>query len=135
MEVMMEPAPDSPWPENVSPWELSDLGLLEALATTRTIRRFLPEPIPNRDVGRILWFASRAPSGSNRQPFQFLALQDGPRASEARTVLERAFQDRWAEESSGFGYSEAPATSRAARMDVTMNRFVSSVSQAPLIVL
>jgi nitroreductase len=131
----MELAPESPWSEDVPPWELSDLGLLEALATTRTIRRFLPEPIPDRDVGRILWFASRAPSGSNRQPFQFLALQHGPRASEARTVLENAFQDRWAEESSRFGYTEAPASSRSARMEATMNRFVSSISRAPLIVL
>jgi nitroreductase len=132
---MMEPVPESPWPENVPPWELSDLGLLEALATTRTIRRFLPEPIPDGDVGKILWFASRAPSGSNRQPFQFLVLQNGPRASEARTVLEKAFQDRWKTEGPKYGYVEAPASSRAARMDATMNRFVSSISLAPLIVL
>ena len=51
------------------------LGLLEGLATTRAIRRFRPEPIPEADLAAILWHATRAPSGSNRQPARSLVLR------------------------------------------------------------
>jgi nitroreductase len=53
------------------------VGLLEGLATTRAIRRYTDEPIPDDDLASILWHAGRAPSGSNRQPFRFLVLRDG----------------------------------------------------------
>ena len=52
--------------------------LLTGLATTRAIRRYRDEPIPEDDLASILWHATRAPSGSNRQPFRFLVLRDGP---------------------------------------------------------
>ena len=54
------------------------LDLLTGLATTRAIRRYTDEPIPDDDLASIVWHASRAPSGSNRQPFRFLVLRDGP---------------------------------------------------------
>ena len=66
------------------------------MATTRAIRRYRPEPIPDDDLGTILWHATRAPSGSNRQPFRFLVLRDGPRAVAARRVLGESFRALWA---------------------------------------
>ncbi|MGZ4786847.1 MAG: nitroreductase family protein, partial [Acidimicrobiales bacterium] len=48
------------------------IGLLEGLRTTRAIRRYRPDPIPEADLATILWHASRAPTGSNRQPFRFV---------------------------------------------------------------
>ena len=56
-----------------------DVGLLEALATTRAIRRYTDAPVGDADLEQILWHAGRAPSGSNRQPFRFLVLRDGPK--------------------------------------------------------
>ncbi|MTA69197.1 MAG: nitroreductase, partial [Actinobacteria bacterium] len=50
---------------------MSTDGSLEALnviATTRTIRRYADEQIPETDLNAIIWHATRAPSGSNRQP-------------------------------------------------------------------
>ena len=35
----------------------------------------------------ILFAATRAPSGSNRQPFRFLVLTDGPRAAQAKALI------------------------------------------------
>ena len=57
------------------------ISLLEGMATTRAIRRFTDDPIPEADLASILWHATRAPSGSNRQPFRFLVLTDGPFAT------------------------------------------------------
>src|SRR3954469_6157356 len=66
------------------------ISLLEGLATTRAIRRYLPEPIPEDDLASILWHASRAPSGSNRQAFRFVVLRDGPKATRAKAALGEA---------------------------------------------
>ena len=54
------------------------MDLLDGLATTRAVRRYRPDPIPEADLATILWHATRAPSGSNRQPARFLVLRDGP---------------------------------------------------------
>ena len=43
----------------------------------------------------ILWHAGRAPSGSNRQPFRFLVLRDGPNAVAAEALLGAAFREGW----------------------------------------
>ena len=51
---------------------VTDLSLLDGLATTRAIRRYTNEPIPEADLNKMLFAATRAPSGSNRQPFRFM---------------------------------------------------------------
>ena len=71
------------------------IGLLEGLATTRAIRRYTDELIPDDDLATILWHAGRAPSGSNRQPFRFLVLRartrgNGRQAAPRRGVPRRA---------------------------------------------
>lgn len=42
----------------------------EAIATRRSVRAFLPTPVPRAEVEAILALASRAPSGSNIQPWK-----------------------------------------------------------------
>src|SRR5581483_10043114 len=49
----------------------------EVLYTTRAIRRFKPDPIPDEIVRRLVDAAIRAPSGSNRQTWRFLFVRDG----------------------------------------------------------
>ena len=52
------------------------VGLLAGLTTTRAIRRYTADPIPDAALRDILFATTRAPSGSNRQPFRFLVLRD-----------------------------------------------------------
>jgi nitroreductase len=114
------------------------IGLLQGLATTRAIRRFRPDPIPEDDLATILWHASRAPTGSNRQPFRFLVLRDGPRALEAKAVLGNAFRAEWATKVEADGYqrgSGADPGSPKARMAATMQRFVDRFEDTPVVVL
>lgn len=42
----------------------------EAIVTRRSVRRFLPRPVERRTVERLLAVASRAPSGTNIQPWR-----------------------------------------------------------------
>lgn len=112
--------------------------LLTGLATTRAIRRYRDEPIPEEDLATILWHATRAPSGSNRQPFRFLVLRDGPAATEARRLLGEGFRALWAEKRRRDGYDEgsgADPGSPKARMAETMQRFVDRFEETPVVVL
>ena len=115
------------------------LGLLEGLATTRTIRRYTADPVPDADLAQILWHASRAPSGSNRQPVRYVILRDGPRATAARALLGTSFRRSWAAKRAADGYDAGSAAadtgSPKARMAATMQHFVDHLEAVPVIVL
>jgi len=114
------------------------LGLLEGMATTRSIRRFRPDPVPVTDLNTMLWHATRAPSGSNRQSFRFVVLRDGPRAVQARALLGEAFRAEWADKRRLDGYGTGSGSdpgSRKGRMAATMQQFVDRFEQTPVVVL
>lgn len=116
----------------------ADLTLLEGIATTRAIRRYRPEPIPVEDLNRMLFAASRAPQGSNRQGFRFVVLRDGPKATQARALLSRGALELWGEKRGRDGYDEgsgAVADSPKARIARTMQHFTDHFGEAPVIVL
>ena len=52
------------------------IGLLDGLATTRSIRRFRPDPIPDELLRSVLKAATWAPSGSNTQAWRFVVVRD-----------------------------------------------------------
>src|SRR5713226_9822051 len=71
------------------------VGLLEGLMTTRAIRRYHDEPVPAAALRAILFAATRAPSGSNRQPFRFIVLTDGPKAAAAKRLISASAARIW----------------------------------------
>jgi nitroreductase len=112
--------------------------LLDAIATTRAIRRYRPDPIPDADLATILWAASRAPTGSNRQPYRMLVLRDGPHASAAKAVLGRAARAAWSTKRANDGYDEGSGTradAPKARMARAMDHFVDHFEEIPVVVL
>ena len=114
------------------------IDLLEGIATTRAIRRYRHDPIPEADPATILWHATRAPSGSNRQPFRFVVLRDGPVAREAKAILGRAFREMWQVKVAQDRYDEgtgADVSSPKARMARTMQHFVDHFEETPVVVL
>ena len=114
------------------------ISLLEGMATTRAIRRYTDDPIPDADLATILWHATRAPSGSNRQPFRFLVLRGGPSAQEAKALLGRSFREMWASKRTADGYESGSGvddTSPKARMARTMQHFVDHFERTPVVVL
>lgn len=104
------------------------IGLLEGLATTRAIRRYTDAPIPDDDLATILWYAGRAPSGSNRQPFRFLVLRDGPNAATTKSLLGEAFREGWNSKREADGY-------RPSRFADSMQRYVDRFESTPVVVL
>ena len=71
------------------------VGLLEGIASTRAIRRYRDEPVPTDALSTMMFAATRAPSGSNRQPFRFLVLRDGPKALEAKRLIGESARSIW----------------------------------------
>jgi nitroreductase len=114
------------------------VGLLEGLTTTRAIRRYLDEPVP-RDVLRAMLFAAtRGPSGSNRQPFRFVVLTDGPKAVAAKKRVGESARRFWSAKREADGYdtgSGARGDSPKARMARTMQRYVDDFERVPVLIL
>ena len=117
--------------------------VLEAIATTRAIRRYrLDEPIPEADLAAILFAATRAPTGSNRQSFRFVVLRDSQRAREAKALLGEAFRRGWRAKRTEDGYDRtrpddtgSADDSPRARMARTMEHFVANFERIPVVVL
>ena len=112
-----------------------DVTLLEGLATTRAIRRLRSDPIPDEDLAKIFFAATRAPSGSNRQPFRFLVLSDGSRSVEAKALLGSAFRRGWSAKASTDGYTEVDPSTPKARAAAAMQHFVDHFEEIPVVVL
>jgi nitroreductase len=114
------------------------IGLLEGLTTTRSIRRYTDDPIPEAALRDMLFAATRAPSGSNRQPFRFVVLADGPIAVEAKAIVGRAARAAWSSKRNTEGYDQGSGRdpdSPKARMARSMQRYVDGIDRAPVLVL
>ena len=56
--------------------EPGQIGLFEAIYTTRALRRLKPDPIPDDVLFQVLDAEIRAPSGGNSQDWRFLVIRD-----------------------------------------------------------
>jgi nitroreductase len=114
------------------------LGLLEGLTTTRSIRRYRDEPVPTDALRAMLFAASRAPSGSNRQPFRFIVLTDSRVAREAKALIAAGAREAWASKRARDGYDRGSGQlddSPKTRMARAMQSYVDDLERAPVLVL
>jgi nitroreductase len=114
------------------------IPLLEGLATTRAIRRYKNEPIADAHLRDILFSATRAPSGSNRQPFRFVVLTDGEKAAQAKALIARSAQEIWRQKERDDGYAEGSGSnpdSPKSRMARTMREYVGHFADVPALIL
>jgi nitroreductase len=63
------------------------MDVFEALASRRSIRAFRPDPVPRATIAAILRAASRAPSGSNIQPWRVRVTMGAERARLSAALL------------------------------------------------
>ena len=67
------------------------MDVFEALYTTRAMRRVKEDPIPDEIIKSMIDSAIRAPSGSNRQDWRFIAVTD----QEVRNQLASVYRETW----------------------------------------
>jgi nitroreductase len=70
---------------------MSELGVFEAMRTTRAVRRLRPDPIDDAVLMRVLEAATWAPSGGNRQPWRIVVV----RSPQTKAVLQGLYLTRW----------------------------------------
>jgi nitroreductase len=58
-----------------------------AITSRRSVRAFLPTPVPRETVGQILTVASRAPSGVNTQPWKVTVLTGAAKDALSNKIL------------------------------------------------
>jgi nitroreductase len=120
------------------PLPADSVGLLEGLTTTRAIRRYRDEPVPDEALRAMLFAATRAPSGSNRQPFRFVVLTDGPKARAAKKLIGDGARKFWGAKRQADRYDSGSGVhhhSPKARMARTMQDFVDHFEQVPVLIL
>jgi nitroreductase len=114
------------------------VGLLEGLAQTRAIRRYTNEPVPEWVLRDLCFLASRAPSGSNRQPFRFMVFAEGPKAAEVKALIAKGARAVWGGKRENDSYDKGSGqveNSPKARMAATMQHFVDHFEEVPVVVL
>jgi nitroreductase len=58
------------------------MDVFEAVQTRRSVRAYLPKPVPKEALERILEAAHLSPSASNRQPWHFIVVTDEKKRKE-----------------------------------------------------
>lgn len=81
------------------------VSAIDAIAGRRSVRRFLPDPVPEETVRRILEVSARAPSGTNSQPWFVHVAMGAARDRVSREVIAAAKAGERKEE---YAYSPHP---------------------------
>jgi nitroreductase len=64
--------------------------IIDIILSRRSIRKFLPDPIPKEDVEKIIYIATMSPSATNSQPWEYVAVYDNSLKEElANAVLKK----------------------------------------------
>lgn len=84
---------------------MSDLQIVEpdffeVIGTQRAMRRLKPDPVPEAYIKKIIWAATRAPSGGNRQGWRWLVVTDPA----SKKQIQQWYNELWSEATaSGYG--------------------------------
>lgn len=68
-----------------------EIGLFEAIYTQKAMRRLRPGPVPDELVRKTIDAAIRAPSGGNRQPWNFVVIRD----PETKSAIADYYKRSW----------------------------------------
>ncbi len=72
----------------------SDMTVLEGINSLRSVRNFKPDPVPDGAITTILEASSRAASGSNTQPWEFIVVRDPKIKSRLREPMLKTWLER-----------------------------------------
>ena len=115
----------------MNPGERFPISLGEAIFSLRAIRRVRPDPIPDEDIRDILLAATRAPNGSNVQPWHFLVVRE----ARDRERLGELYREAWwaKRKDEGIRGPEDIPLGKGGRQSAM--RLADEIGRAPVIVL
>jgi len=109
-------------------------GLFETLYTTRALRRFKPDPVPDEVLFQMLDAAIRAPSGQNAQDWRFIVVRD----KDVLAQIEAWSKTPWERYLARFGGNPAAidALPRSQRLSLrSVEHLVHNLAECPVVIL
>lgn len=110
-------------------------GFFDVIGTQRAMRRLSPDPVPPEYIEKIIWAATRAPSGGNRQGWRWLVITDTAK----KQKIQEWYKDAWTSvTASGYGVSaglpgvEAESNDRVMR---SATYLAEHMHEAPVLIL
>ena len=116
---------------------MAGMDVLEAIYTTRAMRRLKPDPIPTDVLRAIMDAAIRAPSGGNQQGWSFVVVQDPHVRGELAKVYKPAIDALFQQGGAYYDalHSDDPANARVKSMARSALYLGEHLQQAPAIVI
>ncbi|MGE0598836.1 MAG: nitroreductase family protein [Dehalococcoidia bacterium] len=110
----------------------NDPGLFQTIYTTRALRRFKPDPVPDEVLFQLFDAAIRASSGQNAQDWRWIIIRD----SAIKTQMREWAVEGWSRYSARYGTEEEIATlPRNQRLSLLSVRDLAlSLDKVPVIV-
>ncbi len=109
-------------------------SLFDAIYTQRAIRRWRPDPVPDELLKRVLEAATKAPSGSNTQPWRWVVIRDAA----TRSTISAALSKFLAADEGMRGYFETGARSsdKSTRLMLSgAGKLAEDLAQAPVLII
>ena len=106
------------------------MDIFEAMNTQRAMRRLKPDPVPDELIWKLLDAAVKAPSGGNRQPWNFIVIRD----TETKAKIAEYYLDGW---NGAYGpFREAAMASPAlAKTFASADRLANHLAEVPVLIM
>jgi len=114
--------------------EISDglnMPLVDAMQTQRAIRRLLPDPVDDETLLRCLELATKAPSGSDLQAFEFVVVRD----PDVKHQLARLNRQAWSVYRRLAKFDKRGRTESAARIMDAVQWQADHFEEVPVVVV
>lgn len=106
------------------------MDVIEAINTTRAMRRLKPDPVPDEVIWKVLEAAIRAPSGGNRQPWAFIVIRD----EETKRKIGEWYLEAW-NATYGRVKDAVTADSQGARMYSSADHLANHLAEVPVLII
>ncbi len=106
------------------------MDLFEAIHSQRAMRRLKIDPVPDDLIWKLLEAAIRAPSGGNRQPWNFIVLRD----PDTKTKIAEWYLDGW-NKSYGPARGASTANQAIARTLASADHLAHHLAEAPVLII
>ena len=105
-----------------------EIGLFEAIETQRAVRSFGPDDVPDEDIRRLIYAATKAPSGANRQPWKFLVIRD--------SALKRSIGDLYLRSwTASYGERAEPPPVIQSRVRASAAHLAEHIHEVPVLII
>ena len=106
------------------------MDIFEVINSQRAMRRLKPDPVPEELIWKLLDAAVKAPSGGNRQPWNFIVIRD----DETKTKIAEWYLDGW-NKTYGPVKQAAMASPTTARTYASADHLANHLAEVPVLII